>query len=293
MPTCCAIAIGLLAFINEPSAEGAQTITIAASKDATLIDSSSGAMANGMGNSIRCGRTGESGGNTRVRAVLHFDVASSVPKQATIVNATLRLRIIQGSGDLIPVRVHRLLQSWGEGASVADGGTGVPAEINDATWWHRFYPDVAWSTPGGDFDSAVLATQDVGTLPEAVQWTSPQLAENVQQSVDDPSTNHGWILLGEETNSYTAKRLASREYPVAAYHPQLIVQYTRALHCGGDMVPPHDVVNVSDLLAVINAWGPCIQPPCAADIAPPGGDGVMNVSDLLAVVNGWGVCTSH
>lgn len=51
------------------------------------------------------------------------------------------------------------------------------------------------------------------------------------------------------------------------------------------------VVNVSDLLAVINAWGPCPAPPqsCPADVAPPpNGDGVVNVSDLLMVINNWG-----
>lgn len=49
-------------------------------------------------------------------------------------------------------------------------------------------------------------------------------------------------------------------------------------------------VNVSDLLAVINAWGAC-KSPCSADIAPAGppmGDGEVNVLDLLMVINNWG-----
>lgn len=45
-------------------------------------------------------------------------------------------------------------------------------------------------------------------------------------------------------------------------------------------------VNVSDLLAVINSWGPC--PGCGADI---NGDGQVNVTDLLAVINSWGPCS--
>jgi len=51
-----------------------------------------------------------------------------------------------------------------------------------------------------------------------------------------------------------------------------------------------NVVNVSDLLAVIAAWGPCGDPKdCPADIAPPPtGDGQVNVSDLLMVVANWG-----
>lgn len=50
-------------------------------------------------------------------------------------------------------------------------------------------------------------------------------------------------------------------------------------------------VNVSDLLAVINAWGACPPLPalCPADVAPQSlGDGGVNISDLLLVINNWG-----
>jgi hypothetical protein len=63
--------------------------------------------------------------------------------------------------------------------------------------------------------------------------------------------------------------------------------------CHGDVAPPggDGVVNVNDLLAVINAWGPCPTPPAyCPDPAPPGGDGFVNVNDLLAVINAWGTC---
>jgi hypothetical protein len=47
------------------------------------------------------------------------------------------------------------------------------------------------------------------------------------------------------------------------------------------------VVNINDLLAVINAWGPCAAPPenCPADLTR---DGQVNVNDLLTVINSWG-----
>ena len=32
------------------------------------------------------------------------------------------------------------------------------------------------------------------------------------------------------------------------------------------------------------------QPPCTADIAPAGGNNIVNVDDLLAVINQWGPC---
>ncbi len=62
--------------------------------------------------------------------------------------------------------------------------------------------------------------------------------------------------------------------------------------CAPDIAPPptgDGMVNVNDLLAVINNWGPCPVPPavCWADIT---NDGNINVNDLLAVINGWGVC---
>lgn len=64
--------------------------------------------------------------------------------------------------------------------------------------------------------------------------------------------------------------------------------------CPPDIAPPNGdgIVNVSDLLAVINAWGPCPAPPasCPADFVPPGGNGVVNVSELLGVINAWGLC---
>ncbi len=48
-------------------------------------------------------------------------------------------------------------------------------------------------------------------------------------------------------------------------------------------------VNVSDLLAVITAWGACPAPPatCPADINH---DNTVGVADLLAVIGAWGAC---
>ncbi len=46
------------------------------------------------------------------------------------------------------------------------------------------------------------------------------------------------------------------------------------------------MVGVSDLLAVIAAWGPCADlNDCPADVTY---DGLVNVSDLLLVIASWG-----
>lgn len=59
--------------------------------------------------------------------------------------------------------------------------------------------------------------------------------------------------------------------------------------CVADVAPTegNGSVDVEDLLAVINAWGPCPAGLCMPDMD---GDGSVNVTDLLAVINEWGPC---
>lgn len=71
---------------------------------------------------------------------------------------------------------------------------------------------------------------------------------------------------------------------------QTIAFFRRVLRRPGD-VNTDGEVDVSDLLAVIGAWGPCPALPgvCLADVSPhASGDGAVNVSDLLAVIANWG-----
>ncbi len=69
--------------------------------------------------------------------------------------------------------------------------------------------------------------------------------------------------------------------------------------CTGDVTPPgppvgNGVVNIDDLVAILNAFGPCPDPGnCPEDITPPGppvGNGVVNIDDLVAVLNAFGPC---
>jgi|GEM_PF-2359712 len=67
--------------------------------------------------------------------------------------------------------------------------------------------------------------------------------------------------------------------------------------CAADISPVfgggNGVVNIDDLVAVLNAFGPCPSPPlvCTADITPGGGgNGVVNIDDLVAVLNAFGPC---
>jgi hypothetical protein len=76
---------------------------------------------------------------------------------------------------------------------------------------------------------------------------------------------------------------------------QLVVTVIKHTVCPADIAPAicrDNDVNVDDLLAVINSWGPCADiNNCPADIAPPNrGDDAVNVDDLLMIINNWGTC---
>ena len=54
--------------------------------------------------------------------------------------------------------------------------------------------------------------------------------------------------------------------------------------CTGDL-DGDSTIGVTEILAIIEAWGPCID--CPADIDQ---NGVVNVTDLLYIVANWGPC---
>jgi hypothetical protein len=58
--------------------------------------------------------------------------------------------------------------------------------------------------------------------------------------------------------------------------------------CPEDVANDDDEVDVSDLLAVLGAWGPCTPGAfCTADVD---GDFTVGVADLLAILASWGPC---
>ena len=119
-----------------------------------------------------------------------------------------------------------MLADWGEGTSVAPGeeGDGAPATTNDATWRHRFFDTIFWTTEGGDFSGTVSATQSVGPVG-VYTWSSSQMRADVQSWLDDPASNFGWLVLGDESEISTAKRFDTRE---SASPPVLTIIYRPA-----------------------------------------------------------------
>lgn len=202
----------------------AQSVVLTPSKDNTLIEDPDGVLSNGAGPVMFAGRVA-SGFSIR-RAVLAFYVAGSVPPGSTIDAVTLSLTVNTVNNTTArDLTLFVLTADWGEGTSVATGGSGAVATANDATWQHTFYDSAFWTADGGDFvatQSATTSVADVGTYV----WSSAQMVADVQAWLDAPATSHGWILIGDESAAQSTKRIASREDASPAARPQLTIEYT-------------------------------------------------------------------
>lgn len=155
------------------------------------------------------------------------DIDGSVPAGATITSATLTLNLSMTRPGSPNMTLHRLTSDWGEGASNAGvpGGGGAPTATGDATWIHTFASGQFWTTPGGDFVGTASATQSVGDLLGVYSWTSAQLVADVQDMLDTPAGDYGWILRGDEVTDQSAKRFDTRENFTPGNRPVLTVEF--------------------------------------------------------------------
>jgi hypothetical protein len=213
----------------------ADVVTLSPTNDNTIYFDAPD-LSNGEGDRIFCGRTGVRGVSRALRGLIDFDVAASLPAGATVTGVTLTLfleRAAPFSGDQT-VSLHRLTSDWGEGSSLAFGGTGGKVTPGDATWIHTFYPDEFWTTPGGDFIDAASASRIVGVGVQAYTWSGSGMVADVQGALADPGAFHGWILRGNEDVEGTARSFASREHPEESHRPTLVIEFTMGGGCTAD-----------------------------------------------------------
>lgn len=201
-----------------------QTLTLQCVRDNTLYEDILGASSNGVGANLFVGKTNS---NLIRRGLVRFNLGI-IPAGATVTSATLTMymsRTINGSQ---AVTVHRTLADWGEGTSNAGGneGNGAGATPGDATWVNRFFGTTNfWNTAGGDFVAGASSTTSVSGTG-SYSWTGAGLVADVQAWVDDPSSNFGWLIKGNEATFPTAKRFDSRENSNGSRRPVLSVTYT-------------------------------------------------------------------
>lgn len=176
------------------------------------------------------------------RGLIEFDL-STLPSGATVTNVELRLVIGQlagsGGGANPPgyrdpvIGLHRLLVSWGEAdtgrstTNVLNGtGQGTLADIDDTTWNARFYDPlepIAWLTPGGQAGTEymTLASAELAQAneryAESLWQSTPALVADVQGWLDNPESNHGWMLINtNETDRQTFRGFFSHDYNPAS-----------------------------------------------------------------------------
>jgi hypothetical protein len=195
-------------------------------KDASLFepDSVDNPLAGGGGD-LFVGRTGS---QRLRRGMISFDVAGAVPSGSVITSVVIRLEMSQSNAGDADIRVHRILADWGEGTAVGQGGggAGAPARLGDATWTHRFLGGEPWINEGGDFAPEVLTTLTVGG-PGSYQFSSAGLASAVQDMLDHPEQNFGFMFIGPEQPSIlSAKRFRSREFSTQSVRPKITIEYT-------------------------------------------------------------------
>ncbi len=145
------------------------------------------------------------------RSVIKFDL-SSIPSNAVITSASLKLVQLGGSGT-ITVNIHRLLQNW----------------TNADVTWNNYTTGTPWNTAGGgagtDYtstatDSKALLSYSGGTVD------SYNVLTDVQNIVNNGGNNYGWImkLATESGNTYVGYN--SQDAGTQANRPILTVVYT-------------------------------------------------------------------
>jgi spore coat protein A len=264
----------VLCMLTAP-ARAVETVVLTPAADNTLYEGDG--ISNGSGEGIFSGRNAQPL-DSRRRALVRFDL-STIPPGSTIQSASLRLVVAQARSGSHATGAHRVLQSWGEGASIAEGGGGAGALAlpGDATWNHRFFDGTLWLTPGGTFEATASATTSVGASGEFT-WSGGAMATDVQSWVDNPATNFGWLLRGNESTTATARRFHSRESASIASRPRLTVQFTPPASFGACCIASGEC-RVTDAAACATLGGtfqgsgtsctpnPCAQPPGACCFA--------------------------
>ena len=199
--------------------------TLGASKDNTLYQSVDGSLSNGAGQHFFAGKN--NGGLTR-RGVVAFNISGSIPAGSTINSVSLTLNMSRTISGAQSVSLHRLTADWGQGSSDASGneGGGDPSAPGDATWVHRFFDTQNWASQGGDFSGASSASASVGGIGSYTWVSTSQMVSDVQAWLDNPSSNFGWLVRGNEGVSRTTKRFDTKENGTVANRPVLTVNYT-------------------------------------------------------------------
>jgi hypothetical protein len=182
------------------------------------------------------------------RGLLRFDPTGLIPIDAIINSVTLTLRVTASASQSATFELHPALVSWGEGTKT--GQTGAAATAGEATWNARFASTTLWETPGGlagtDFATGSSASALAGATTLVFNST-PGLVLDVQNWLNDPASDFGWLLMSQsESILNTARRFGSREDGLGR-GPVLLIDYSP--------VPEPSTLGLFGLAAAVCFWG--------------------------------------
>ncbi len=269
------LVVTLLGLYSVPETDAAQVV-LRPSKDNTLYDGNGGTRSNGAGQHVFSGNNNNPALLPR-RAVFFFDVAGNVPSGATINSVVLELNVTRAGSGTPAMSLHRLNTDWGESTSLPSGGAGGgggggPAATGDTTWLHTFFNSSFWASPGGDFSGVVSGSASVGGVGSYTWGSTAQMVADVQDWVDNPAGEFGWILIGNEAVTQSARRFASRQNSNSSLRPLLTIDYTTSGISGACCAGDGTCTNLTPL-ACSNSGGiyqgdnaPCFPNPCVPAI---------------------------
>ena len=200
-------------------------------KDNTLYETVDGAVSNGAGAWTFIGLTTQG----LRRSIVAFDVSDlDVCDSITAVRVIFTIDQAPAGSSAGTAGLHLVLQDWGEGTSNAGspGGQGIASTTDDATWIHSFFNTTTWTNPGGDFMSMASAQAPFNTQSDDVlNFTSTDvLIDDVRGWVNNPDSNFGWIILGDEVNLRNARRIISKDSG-SKQTPTLLIDYVPGGEC--------------------------------------------------------------
>ena len=108
--TLCGVGV-MLHVALAPQALADEVRVLWAARDATLVESAGGTLANGSGPGLFVGRNSQAA-NSRRRALLGFDLAGEIPAGARITGVELVLELTPSHAELSWISAHRLLAEW-------------------------------------------------------------------------------------------------------------------------------------------------------------------------------------
>lgn len=158
-------------------------------------------------------------------SLINFDLSSSLPDDAIINDAELKLYLIdKNDNDNISFRMksYALLADW---------------NVNETTWKNAT-SSVKWTQEGASKANKdrSKAVSGIVKVTKKNQWYAMDLTDIAQEWVNTPTSNFGLLLRGNNANS-VEYHFASSEYSTPTFRPTLSITYSINSNGGGGSPP--------------------------------------------------------